>query len=580
MFSFTNIIRKEVPIFVITIAAILVSLPMLVPGFYTVHDDQQIARLYLFDKAIKGGQFPPRWVGELGFGFGYPLFIFYPPLVYFLAEIYHVLGLGLIDSVKLVFFSSILFSAFAMYILVKELWGKLEALVAALFYMFLPYRALDVYVRGAMSESFSFVFLPLIIWSFYKLRISNEKKYIYTSSVFLALLMITHNLIFLPFMLILPWFLTFLTIQKNNNTLKFIKYFLKSFILAFGLSAFFWLPAIIEKKYTIVDSLLLINLASYNIHFVYPIQLWNWAWGYGGSASGLTDGISFKIGKLHILLSLASVIISLAYMLLKSQNQKVKQISFITFVFFLLFLFSAFMTTYFSKPLWDILTPLRYLQFPWRFLVFTGLFSSILAGAFIYFLKLPVLKLAAALIITSLILFTNVKLFKPQTYRPDLTDESATKSEILRWDVSNSSFEYIPKGVPLYIGGLNTNLVDIQKKDTEHSLIEASSNMAKINILSYSPSKSEFTVSAPEPVKITAGIFNFPGWIVSVNSQMVSVDDQNRLKLITFNVPKGDNRVKIEFTNTPVRSLANWISLGAIVLMLILLFNKWKIRQF
>lgn len=580
MSSYISKAKIEFPIFVIIITAIIVSLPMLVPGFYTVHDDQQIARLHLFDKAILSGQFPPRWVDELGFGFGYPLFIFYPPLAYYLGELFHVFGASLIDSVKLVFFSSILLSALAMYILVKELWGKLEALVASLFYILLPYRAIDIYIRGAMAESFSFVFPPLIIWSFYKLRISNEKKYLFLSSIFLALLMITHNLIFLPFMLILPLLLIFLTIQNNNLKIKFIKNVIYSLLLAFGLSAFFWLPAIIEKKFTIVDSLLLVNLASYNIHFVYPGQLWNWPWGFGGSAGGLTDGISFKIGKLHILLSLASTIISLIFITLKSSNQKIKQTGFFTLVFFLLFLFSAFMTTYFSKPIWDILTPLRYLQFPWRFLIFAGLFSSILAGSFIYYLKLPILKLSAALFLVSLILATNVKLFKPQSYRPDLTDQSSTTPEVLRWSVSSSSFEYIPKGVPLYTGGLNTNLVDIQKEDTQHSLIEASSDMAKINVISYSPSKSEFTVSSEESAQIKANVFNFPGWKAFVNNQAVPIDDKNRLKLITFNVPKGDNRVKIEFTNTPIRALANWISLATLTCMLVLKYNLWKIRQF
>ncbi len=80
-----------------TLAILLLSLilcwPLLNPGLFEIHDDQQIARLYLFDKALMTGQFPVRWVDGLGFGYGYPLFVFYPPLVYAIGEVVHLIGL-------------------------------------------------------------------------------------------------------------------------------------------------------------------------------------------------------------------------------------------------------------------------------------------------------------------------------------------------------------------------------------------------------------------------------------------------------------------------------------------------------
>src|SRR3989304_9300998 len=106
---------KTIPIVCILLLTVFTSLPFLKPGLYTMHDDQQVARLFLFDQALKAGQFPVRWVDGLGFGFGYPLFVFYPPLVYMLSEIFHVLGFGFIDSIKLVFFASIFVSGLTMY---------------------------------------------------------------------------------------------------------------------------------------------------------------------------------------------------------------------------------------------------------------------------------------------------------------------------------------------------------------------------------------------------------------------------------------------------------------------------------
>ena len=230
-----------VAVIIVLFFSIVVSLPLLKSGLFLIHDDQHVARLYLFDQAFKSGQFPVRWVNGLGFNFGYPLFNFYPPFVYILGEIFHLSGFGFIDSVKIVFFLSILLSGISMFLFVKELWGKFPALVSSLFYLFAPYRAIDVYVRGALAESFSFVWLPLILWSFYRTYKTNKTLYIYLSAIFLALLMITHNLIFLPFMLILPFYLLFLLLRSNAKKLFLVSCFL-SVVISLFLSAFFFIP--------------------------------------------------------------------------------------------------------------------------------------------------------------------------------------------------------------------------------------------------------------------------------------------------------------------------------------------------
>ena len=578
-------IKNFVAILVILLASIAISLPLLKPGLYVIHDDQQIARLFLFDEALKSGQFPVRWVDGLGFGFGYPLFVFYPPFVYMLGELFHLIGSGFINSIKLVFFASIIASGFAMYILAKEFWDKYSAVVASVFYLLVPYRALDIYVRGALSESFSFVWLPLILWSLYRLKRTEKAFYIYISAIFLALLMVTHNLIFLPFMLILPVYLLFL-IWKAENKKLFIVNCLSSIVYSFGLSAFFLLPALLEKKYTIVDQLLLVNLANYNIHFIYPQQLWNWPWGFGGSAAGLTDGISFKIGKLHVFTSIAASVLAIAHLIrLKlsgvngSPAEALAKAGQLSIVFFVLFLFSAFMTTFYSKPIWDLIPPLAYTQFPWRFLIFTSLFSSILAGALVYLLRLPILRLIASLILVVLLAIPNFKLFKPQTYRPDLTDEIATSEEIINWDISQSSFEYIPKGVELKKSELGTNVVNIKKSEIPTEEVQILSGLAQINSLNSTPSKINFIVNAKDPLQVRVNVFNFPGWNAKVDGKKFTIADNNRLKLITLNIPEGVHRVEIQFKDTFDRFTGNIISLTSLLILFFFIIRQWKIRD-
>lgn len=553
---------------IILFCSILISIPLLTPGLFTIHDDQQIARLFLFDQALIAGQFPVRWVDGIGFGFGYPLFNFYPPFVYALGEVFHLVGFGFIDSIKLVIFTSFLTSAISMYVLANYLWGKQAATVASIFYMLAPYRAIDVYVRGALAESFSFVWLPLILWSFLKLAKTNSKKYVSLSAFFLALLMITHNLIFLPFALPLSFLIIYLLVTSKNKKDTFISFTLAGF-LAIGLSAFFWLPSLLEKKFTIVDDLLLVNLASYKIHFVSISQLWNWPWGFGGSTEGIMDGISFKIGKLHIVLSLLAFVLSVIA-LARKVNKKASTV----IVFFALLTFSAFMTTSYSTLVWDFLPPFAYLQFPWRFLTFTTLFSSLLAAAFIYTLKVPILKIILTPTLILLVLLPNLKLFQPQAYRENLTDDLATSDETVKWYVSNSSFEYSPKGIQLKKTNLGTNVVDIKREEIAKQKISANP-LIKVDNLEEEPHSLKFNLNAQADTKVTINTFNFPGWEARVNNQKVEITDDNKFKLITFSVPSGNSKVLLHFKNTKTRTHANAITAMSMFLLILMLF-KWR----
>jgi hypothetical protein len=561
--------KNLIPLFVILLFSLLVSIPLIAPGLHQIHDDQQIARLFLFDKALLAGQFPVRWVDGLGFGFGYPLFVFYPPLVYMLGEAFHLIGFSFVDSVKLVFFVSIIASGVTAYVFAKELWGKTSGLVSAVFYILVPYRALDIYVRGALAESFSFVWLPAVLWSLYMQKKTAKETYTLISSILLALLMITHNLIFLPFSFILAAYVFYLVISSSDK-INFTRSLIITGVLSAGLSAFFWIPALFEKAYTIVDNLLLVNLANYNIHFVYPQQLWNWTWGFGGSAEGLSDGISFKIGKLHVLVSLVGVIFAAVLLAKNKFSEK------LPFVFFALFSFSAFMTTYFSKSVWDLVTPLQYLQFPWRFLTFTALFASLLAGYFIYTLKLPVVKMVFAAALISALAITNLKLFKPQQYRLSLTDQNATAADIINWDISFSSFEYVPKEVPLRTSDLKTNVIDIKKTDIPERIVDVEPEHAEIRFGNLKPHELSFTIDAKQSTNVTINIFNFPGWKATVDSKSVQISSKNKFKLISIDIPYGVHDVNIKFDDTRVRAVSNFITISSLIFVLTFFINKWR----
>src|SRR5437660_899817 len=143
--------RKFLPFVIIFALCFLPIRALLLPGFFTVHDDEQIARLYDLNNSLLAGQIPPRWVSHLGFGYGYPLFNFYPPFVYYAGEVFYLVGFSLINSTKIVIALGYLLSALFMYFWVKNKYGSIPGTVAAVLYTYAPYHSVDIYVRGDLA---------------------------------------------------------------------------------------------------------------------------------------------------------------------------------------------------------------------------------------------------------------------------------------------------------------------------------------------------------------------------------------------------------------------------------------------
>jgi len=537
--------------------------PLFQPGFFPMHDDEQIARLYELHQALSSRQFPPRWVGNLGFGYGYPFYNFYPPLVYYLGEIFYLLGFSLITSTKIVMGLGFFLSGVFIYLLAKEFFGKVGGLIAAVFYVYAPYHALDLYVRGALAEFYAFVFLPAVFWSTLKLIKEKSKKWLIINSLFLSLLLLSHNfiaLILVPFYF--AFFIFFLAFEKEKK--KAILLISASFILFFGLTCYFWLPALTEKKYTLVDTILTRELASYKLHFVYLRQLWHSPWGYGGSIFGLEDGISFEVGKPHLVLSFLAGIAG--FFLLLKRKRRGLLFSF----FFLLFTFSLFMTSFHSQFIWDGIKPLWYLQFPWRFLLFTALFSSLLSGGIINFLIRQFkikrwFKWAIVLILLILVIFLNQSYFKPDSYL-NVDDSYYTSEEDLKWRVSGFSFEFVPKGVATTLSDIETTQLDIKKEEIPKKSYEVAGDM-KVKEEKVIPHIKKFSVDGEGGV-LTINTYNFPGWEAKIDGKVTPINDNNKLKLITTKVPPGTHIVEAQFKNTPVRTVGNLISLIAILTLI------------
>src|SRR5512146_580630 len=75
------------------------------PAPYLFLDDGylHLFRVFEFDRVLREGVVYPRWAPDLAYGYGYPIFNFYPPLAYYLTETLHLVGLLIPTAVQAAF---------------------------------------------------------------------------------------------------------------------------------------------------------------------------------------------------------------------------------------------------------------------------------------------------------------------------------------------------------------------------------------------------------------------------------------------------------------------------------------------
>ena len=123
----------------IFLIALLIALPaffaLLKPGYWNMHDDMQMVRQLELEKCIQDGQIPCRWTPDLGYGYGYPLFNFYPPLPYIVGQTFRITGFSFMQTVKLTTILQFLAAGFSMYLLASIFFGQIGAFLSSLFFL-------------------------------------------------------------------------------------------------------------------------------------------------------------------------------------------------------------------------------------------------------------------------------------------------------------------------------------------------------------------------------------------------------------------------------------------------------------
>lgn len=549
-------VKKEI---VVIILLLLISIPAVksffILGAYTSHDlTHHIIRQISMNRLLSEGQFPPRWSGELNNGYGYPVFLFNYPLPALLGEVFHKMGLGFVDSVKAVLFTSMIISILGMYLFLKELFGsRLSAFLGPCFYLYAPIRFLNVYVSAAVGSALALGILPFVFWSLVLISKGDKGNRanwgILIGALSFAGLILAHNvtaLIFAPVILgfsaILGW---------RIRDIRVIREIAGMIILGLGLSAWFWVPALFEAQYTRFDQ---IFGGFYKDQFPSLWQLIRSPWGYGLSHPQNPErgDISYQLGLIHILVML---ILGVSLWFFRG----IWEIRVIGGFVLIAFALSVFFMLEVSLPIWENLPFLSLIQFPLRFsavAVFSASIGAGLLAKYLPFKKFLVLSLLLLVIYANRNHWNINEVFNPgEEYYLNLKTTSTTYGE------------HLPKW------GRVIN-------EPSPAKVEIIRGVGEIRVINDKSDKLEAEVEAKTSTKLRFNQFYFPGWEIEIDGKKVQFDylsDTQSYGLPIFDISSGIHKVEVEFRNTPVRDLADGISVIIFITVITIILKKCRL---
>ncbi len=597
-------------VLIILFGLVIIS-PLLQPGYFWGAHDARHAVYFIFqyDKAVQDGIWLPGWGPDWAFGYGYPFWIVYGPLATFIGELFHhFAGLGFEDSVKTVLALSILCSGLAMYGLVRSWLGRNAGLVAAVAYMAIPYHLVDVYVRAAMAESVALVFLPLALWAFRAATLRPRLTVVIAAAFTYAAIMWTSNLVALVFTPGLAAYVLALLIwtgrEKSRGWRELVGsglrrglWPLSAALLGLGLSAAFFVPALVEQRYVNQTQWFGKYYDPFQ-HFVYFFQLFDPAWGFGISHPGPNDaaqgGMSFQLGAAATLLSLIAVVLARRHAADRRRE-----------VWFWAgwALVSIFLTLNVAAWVWRYVPPVRYAQFPWRYLMLAIIPLSILpgtlaadggqrtaddaprrAGTSADAAVVPRDALWPALLLSGLLLLSSAPYYKVEMREPTQEQGPVSMAALMRFQRTSNEMtgvtawvdpDRIPNWSPLadeWVAGREiVTRADYSRIPQNETLAVNAEEMGSQHDLIW------YYADASDQA-ITFNRFWYPGW------KAYLLDDKTRrpvqelevrreegpLARIVVPVPVGQGYLLLRFEDTPLRAAAKAVSLATLAGIVVL----------
>ncbi len=193
---------------------------------------------------------------------------------------------------------------------------------------------------------------------------------------------------------------------------------------------------------------------------------------------------------------------------------------------------------------WEYLPKLRFVQFPWRWLLCLNVSLALLfALAF---------RRWAMRIVLCLVLLAMIPLVWHEFQQP-WWDNAGDINELLDNQQDGPGYEGVDEYTPTGADPYEVN------HDARRVTLEGP-GQAQIHVLQWNPESKGFTANMSQDGYLTLRLFNYPAWKVQVNDRPVAAASRETTGQMLVPVKAGDNRVEVTFVRTPDRTVGALIS--------------------
>lgn len=224
--------------------------PLRTPGLPNPVDFlMSVHRLDELTAALGQGILFPRFGPNLNFGYGAPLFQFYPPLASYLGWALSLTGVGHMAALKLLMALALTVGSLGVYVYARFLFRhRFAALVSGLLYLLSPYLLTVTFERGAVAESLAWGIFPWLIWALHACYARGGRRHGLVLALTVALMMTAH---IATAMFLVPGAVLFIVaLALWDGQPGRLEPVAAALALGLGMSAFYWLPAVGELGLT------------------------------------------------------------------------------------------------------------------------------------------------------------------------------------------------------------------------------------------------------------------------------------------------------------------------------------------
>ena len=533
---------------------LFLTIPLLISNTPSGHDFFfHVMFSHHFTEQLWQGELYPRWLQNMNAGFGSPMFFFYAPFPYYVTSLISLpfdIDTTISHSLAIGASLALITSGIAAYFWLKEFTSAQFALIIALIYMVLPYHfVVDLYIRFAFAELWTFVWMPLILLFSLKVRDGKSLSILWLT-ISLSLLMLTH----LPTLIIfMPVFIGHFLFATDKAERKIIyTHHLFAIVLAVGLSAIYWVPAMMMQEYISMKDMFS-GMFSYSNNFLLT-----------GPAYGHNQSFWRYLTFITVLLSTLTYG---AWLFSRMQTHLAirKEINY----WLVIALLSFLMTFPVSGFIWEWFPILQKIQFPWRF-------NTILAIAAVTVFALAVSEfqeikfrlhghkpfviwfLLMGVLLLSQLIFGYQAIFFNRMDKNNIAKYLVT---------SRSPAEYRPYWVPEEL--FSHKRIESFGRDTPQ--IESDKTDSRWQIKHWQSRSIALQVNAASPSHLTLHQFYYPGWSATLDDlpQKLPVTP-SKSGLLQFSVPAGQHNIVLTLETLPEEQAGQIISAIALLLCFLL----------